>query len=117
MLLLFLVFQRTTLGLRMRAAAFNPEIARILGIRVGRMLTIGWGLAAVLGALAGMLTAPSVYLYPSNMDEVLVFGFTGAIIGGLESPVGAVVGALAWGWCSAMSADTSARISRRSAGS
>ena len=97
MLLLFLVFQRTTLGLRMRAAAFNPEIARILGIRVGRMLTLGWGLAALLGALAGMLAAPSVYLYPSNMDEVLVFGFTGAIIGGLESPVGAVAGAVGVG--------------------
>jgi branched-chain amino acid transport system permease protein len=81
----------------MRAAAFNPEIARILGIRVGRMLTLGWGLAALLGALAGMLAAPSVYLYPSNMDEVLVFGFTGAIIGGLESPVGAVAGAVGVG--------------------
>ncbi len=97
MLLFFIVFQRTTLGLRMRAAAFNPEIARILGIRVGSMLTIGWGLAALLGALAGMLTAPAIFLYPTNMDEVLVFGFTGAIIGGLDSPVGAVIGALAVG--------------------
>ena len=97
MLVFFVVFQRTTLGLRMRAAAFNPEIARILGIRVGRMLTLGWGLAALLGALAGMLTAPAIFLYPTNMDEVLVFGFTGAIIGGLDSPVGAVVGALAVG--------------------
>ena len=97
MMLLFLVFQRTTLGLRMRAAAFNPEIARILGIQVGRMLTLGWGLAALLGALAGTLAAPSVYVYPSNMDEVLVFGFTGAIIGGLESPAGAVIGAVAVG--------------------
>jgi branched-chain amino acid transport system permease protein len=97
MLLFFIVFQRTTLGLRMRAAAFNPEIARILGIRVGRMLTVGWGLAALLGALAGMLTAPAIFLYPTNMDEVLVFGFTGAIIGGLDSPVGAVIGALSVG--------------------
>jgi branched-chain amino acid transport system permease protein len=97
MLLLFFVFQRTSLGLRMRAAAFNPEIARILGIRVGRMLTFGWGLAALLGALAGMLTAPAIFLYPNNMDEVLVFAFTGAIIGGLDSPVGAVVGSLAVG--------------------
>jgi branched-chain amino acid transport system permease protein len=97
MLLFFIVFQRTTLGLRMRAAAFNPEIARILGIRVGSMLTIGWGLAALLGALAGMLTAPAIFLYPTNMDEVLVFGFTGAIIGGLDSPVGAVIGAVAVG--------------------
>ncbi len=97
MLVFFIVFQRTTLGLRMRAAAFHPEIARILGIRVGRMLTIGWGLAALLGALAGMLTAPAIFLYPTNMDEILVFGFTGAIIGGLDSPVGAVVGALSVG--------------------
>ena len=97
MVVFFIVFQRTTLGLRMRAAAFNPEIARILGIRVGRMLTLGWGLAALLGALAGMLTAPAIFLYPTNMDEVLVFGFTGAIIGGLDSPVGAVVGAVSVG--------------------
>jgi branched-chain amino acid transport system permease protein len=97
MLLLFLMFQRTTLGLRMRAAAFNPEISRILGIRVGRMLTLGWGVAAVLGALAGVLVAPTIFLYPNNMDEVLVFGFTGAIIGGLDSPVGAVVGAVGVG--------------------
>src|SRR6202163_1637734 len=73
MLVLFLVFQRTTLGLRMRAAALNPEIARILGIRVGRMLTLGWGLAALLGALAGVLAAPAIFLYPNNMDEILVF--------------------------------------------
>src|ERR1700674_4407922 len=97
MLVLFLVFQRTTLGLRMRAAAFNPEVARILGIRVGRMLTLGWGLAALLGALAGLLAAPATLLYPNNMDEVLVFGFTGAVIGGLDNPVGAVVGSLAVG--------------------
>jgi branched-chain amino acid transport system permease protein len=97
MLLLFVLFQRTSLGLRMRAAAFNPEIARILGIRVGRMLTLGWGLAALLGALAGLLAAPAIFLYPNNMDEILVFGFTGAIIGGLDNPVGAVVGALAVG--------------------
>ncbi len=97
MLVLFVVFQRTSLGLRMRAAAFHPEIARILGIRVGRMLTIGWGFAALLGALAGMLTAPAIFLYPNNMDEVLVFAFTGAIIGGLDSPVGAVIGSLAVG--------------------
>src|SRR5438270_622777 len=97
MVLLFVLFQRTTIGLRMRAAAFNPEIARILGIRVGRMLTLGWALAALLGALAGLLAAPVLFLYPTNMDEVLVFGFTGAIIGGLESPVGAVIGALGVG--------------------
>lgn len=97
MVLLLVFFQRTDVGLRMRAAAFNPEIARLLGIRVGRMLTLGWGLAALLGALAGLLIAPVIFLYPTNMDEILVFGFTGAILGGLESPPGAVTGALVIG--------------------
>ncbi|HEY7927631.1 MAG: branched-chain amino acid ABC transporter permease [Candidatus Dormibacteria bacterium] len=94
MITLLLFFQRTTIGLRMRAAAFGPEIARLLGVRVGRMLTLGWGLAALLGAMAGVLIAPAIFLYPNNMDEILVFGFTGAVLGGLDSPVGAVVGAL-----------------------
>jgi branched-chain amino acid transport system permease protein len=94
---LLLFFQRTSIGLRMRAAAFGPEIARLLGVRVGRMLMLGWGLAAVLGALAGVLIAPSIFLYPNNMDEVLVFGFTGAILGGLDSPVGAVAGGVVVG--------------------
>lgn len=97
MVLLLVLFRWTSLGLRMRAAAFNPEIARILGVRVGRMLTVGWALAALLGALAGLLAAPVLFLYPTNMDEVLVFGFTGAIIGGLESPLGAVIGAVGVG--------------------
>ncbi len=97
MVVLLLFFQRTTIGLRMRAAAFGPEIARLLGVRVGRMLTLGWGLAAMLGALAGVLIAPAIFLYPNNMDELLVFGFTGAILGGLDSPVGAVIGALVVG--------------------
>ena len=97
MVALLLFFQRTTIGLRMRAAAFGPEIARLLGVRVGRMLMLGWGLAAVLGALAGLLIAPAIFLYPNNMDEVLVFGFTGAILGGLDSPVGAVAGGVVVG--------------------
>jgi branched-chain amino acid transport system permease protein len=94
MVALLVFFQRTTIGLRMRAAAFGPEIARLLGVRVGRMLALGWGLAALLGAMAGVLIAPAIFLYPNNMDEILVFGFTGAVLGGLDSPVGAVVGAL-----------------------
>ena len=97
MVLLLVLFRWTSIGLRMRAAAFNPEIARILGVRVGRMLTLGWALAALLGALAGLLAAPVLFVYPTNMDEVLVFGFTGAIIGGLDSPAGAVVGAVGMG--------------------
>jgi len=98
MALLLLLFQRTDLGLRMRAAAFNAEVARLLGVRVGRMLTLGWALASVVGALAGLLIAPSLLLYPTYMDQVLVFGFTGAILGGLDSPPGAVVGGLAMGF-------------------
>jgi branched-chain amino acid transport system permease protein len=97
MVALLLFFQRTTIGLRMRAAAFGPEVARLLGVRVGRMLTLGWGLAALLGAMAGVLIAPAIFLYPNNMDEILVFGFIGAVVGGLDSPVGAVVGALVVG--------------------
>jgi branched-chain amino acid transport system permease protein len=95
--LLFLLFQYTDVGLRMRAAAFNGEVASMLGVRVGRMLTLGWALAAVAGSLAGVLVAPSVFLHPNNMDGVFVFGFTAAVIGGLDSPVGAIVGGLGLG--------------------
>jgi len=98
MLLLLVLFQKTDLGLRMRASAFNPEVSRLLGIRVGRMLTLGWALASLVGALAGVLIAPSLLLYPTFMDDVLVFGFTGAVLGGLDSAVGAVVGGLLMGF-------------------
>lgn len=93
-LALLVLFRRTDLGLRMRAAAFAPEVARLLGVRVGRMLTIGWALAALVGSLAGVLIAPSVFVGPNQFDAVLVFGFTAAVIGGLDSPVGAVAGGL-----------------------
>ena len=89
---LALLFPRTDLGLRMRAAAFAPEVARLLGVRVGDMFTVGWALASLTGSLAGVLVAPSVFVAPNNFDAVLVFGFTGAVIGGLETPAGAVVG-------------------------
>ncbi len=98
MILLLVLFQRTDLGLRMRASAFNPEVSRLLGIRVGRMLTLGWALASLVGALAGVLIAPSLLLYPTFMDDVLVFGFTGAVLGGLDSAVGAVIGGLVMGF-------------------
>lgn len=98
MVILLLLFQKTELGLRMRASAFNAEVSRLLGIRVGRMLMLGWALASLVGALAGVLIAPSLLLYPTYMDQVLVFGFTGAILGGLDSPPGAVVGGLAMGF-------------------
>src|SRR6266568_107016 len=83
--------------LRMRAAAFNATIARLSGIRVARVLTVGWALAGLLGALAGVLVSPSTFLYPNSMDTIFVFGFTAAVIGGLDSPVGAVTGGLLLG--------------------
>ena len=97
MIALVLLFRWTTLGLQMRAAAYAPEIARSLGVRVGRMLTAGWALSALVGSLAGVLIAPAVFVGPDQFDPVLVYAFTAAIIGGLESPVGAVVGGLLLG--------------------
>jgi branched-chain amino acid transport system permease protein len=96
-LILALVFRYTSLGLKMRAAAFQPEVARLLGVRVGRMFTLGWALAAMVGAIAGVLVAPSVFVGPNNFDPILIFGFTAAVLGGLDSPLGAVVGGLALG--------------------
>jgi len=97
LLALLLLFRRTDLGLRMRAAAFAPEVARLLGVRVGHMFTIGWALASMAGSLAGVLVAPGVFVAPNSFDAVLVFGFTAAVLGGLESPPGAVVGGIVVG--------------------
>jgi branched-chain amino acid transport system permease protein len=97
MAVLAAVFRWTALGLRMRASAFAPEIARMLGVRVGRTLTLGWALAAGVGALAGVLVAPGTFVSPTAFDAALVYGFTAAIIGGLDSPPGAVVGGLSLG--------------------
>ncbi|HLH70258.1 MAG TPA: branched-chain amino acid ABC transporter permease [Candidatus Dormibacteraeota bacterium] len=97
MLGILVLFRLTALGLRMRASAFAPEVARLLGVRVGRILTLGWALAALAGSLAGVLVAPKVLLYPNNMDTVLVFGFVSAVMGGLDSPLGALVGGLITG--------------------
>jgi branched-chain amino acid transport system permease protein len=91
------LFRATPLGLQMRAAAFRPEVARLLGVRVGRMFALGWGLAAVAGALAGVLIAPSVFLGPNSFDPILISGFVAAVLGGLDSPPGAVVGGLVLG--------------------
>src|SRR5271166_3987316 len=96
-LVLAVVFRYTTAGLRMRAAAFNATIARLSGIRVARVLTVGWALAGLLGALAGVLVSPSTFLDPNSMDTIFVFGFTAAVIGGLDSPAGAVAGGLLLG--------------------
>lgn len=89
---LFSFFRYTTLGLTMRAAAQNPASSRLLGINVGRLLMLGWGLAAAIGAVAGMMVAPVVYLDPSMMIGVLIYAFAGALIGGIDNPVGAVIG-------------------------
>ncbi|MGH2914793.1 MAG: branched-chain amino acid ABC transporter permease [Solirubrobacteraceae bacterium] len=94
---LALAFRFTRLGLQVRAAAFSPEVARMLGVRVGRMLTLGWALAAFVGALAGVLVAPSVFLGPNSFDPILISGFVAAIVGGLDSPPGSVIGGLALG--------------------
>ena len=96
-LVLAAAFRYTSAGLRMRAAAFNATIARLSGIRVARVLTVGWALAGLLGALAGVLVSPSTFLYPNSMDTIFVFGFTAAVIGGLDSAVGAVTGGLLLG--------------------
>jgi branched-chain amino acid transport system permease protein len=96
-LVLWLFFQFTKVGLAMRAAAVNPSEARLVGVRVPWMLGLGWGLAAALGAVAGMLTAPSVFLDPTMMQAVLIYAFAGAVLGGIDSPIGAVIGGLALG--------------------
>ncbi len=95
--LLAVLFRATSLGLRMRAAAFAPEVARLLGVRVGNMFTLGWALAAVAGALAGVLVAPSSFLGPNSFDPILISGFVAAVLGGLDSPPGALVGGLLLG--------------------
>jgi branched-chain amino acid transport system permease protein len=91
---LWLIFQKTKLGLAMRAAAVNPAASRLVGIPVGRMLMIGWGLAAVCGALAGVLVAPRLFLDPGLMGPVIIYSFAAATLGGFDSPFGAVLG----GW-------------------
>ncbi|MBM0275573.1 branched-chain amino acid ABC transporter permease [Micromonospora tarensis] len=92
------MFARTPVGLRMRAAAFAPEVSRLLGVNVGGMLTLGWALASGVGALAAMLVLPTeLGLHPHAMDLVFVSAFTGAVVGGLDSPPGAVVGGLVVG--------------------
>lgn len=92
LLLVYLFFRHTTLGLAMRAAAFNPTSARLCGVRVNRMLALGWGLAAAIGAVAGVMVAPIVFLDPNMMFGILIYAFAGALLGGIDSPLGAVIG-------------------------
>ena len=94
---LWLLFQYTKVGLAMRAAAVNPAEARLVGVRVTWMLTFGWGLAALLGAVAGMLAAPSLFLDPNLMAALLIYAFASAVLNGIDSPIGAVVGGLILG--------------------
>lgn len=95
--LLWALFRFTKVGLAIRAAAVNPDEARLVGVRVTWMLALGWGLAATLGAVAGLLTAPTVGLDPNMMQAVLIYAFAAAVLGGIDSPVGAVVGGLLLG--------------------
>ena len=92
LILLYIFFRFTSLGLAMRAAAQNPDSARLVGIRVGWMLALGWGLAAAVGAVAGMMVAPIVYLDPNMMGGVLLYAFAAALVGGIDNPWGAVFG-------------------------
>jgi branched-chain amino acid transport system permease protein len=92
LLLLYLFFRYTPLGLALRAAAQNPDSARLVGIRVGWMLALGWGLAAAVGGVAGMMVAPIVFLDPNMMGGVLLYAFAAALVGGIDNPAGAVFG-------------------------
>jgi branched-chain amino acid transport system permease protein len=92
LLLVYAFFRFTPLGLAMRAAAQNPVSARLVGIRVNQMLAIGWGLAAAIGAVAGMMAAPIIYLDPNMMGGVLLYGFAAALLGGIDNPWGAALG-------------------------
>jgi branched-chain amino acid transport system permease protein len=95
--LLGLFFRYTKLGLALRAAAVNPDSSRLVGVRVGWMLALGWGIAALLGAVAGMMVAPVVFLDPNMMQTILLYAFAAAVLGGLDSPIGAVVGGIMLG--------------------
>lgn len=90
--LVFGFFRFTPLGLAMRAAAHNPESSRLVGVRVGWMLALGWGLASAIGAVAGIMVAPIVFLEPNMMAGILLYSFAAALLGGIDSPGGAVLG-------------------------
>ena len=94
---LWLLFKFTKVGLGMRAAALRPAAASLVGVRVNLMLAVGWGLAATLGAVSGLMTEPTQFLQPTMMQAILLYAFAAAVLGGLESPAGAVIGGLALG--------------------
>ena len=97
LVVLWLFFRFTKLGLAMRAGALNPSAARLVGVRTSWLLALGWGFAAALGAVSGMMVAPTVFLTPNMMQAVLIYAFASAVLGGLESPVGAVAGGIGLG--------------------
>lgn len=97
LLLIYLFFARTKLGLAMRAAALYPDESRVLGIPHGWMLALGWGLSSVVGSISGLMVAPIVFLDPNMMQGIIVYAFAAAVLGGIDSPVGAVVGGLILG--------------------
>jgi branched-chain amino acid transport system permease protein len=92
LVLIYLLLQRTTVGLTMRAAAFHPEASRLLGVRVSWMLALGWGLASAVGAVSGIMVAPILLLEPNMMQTIIIYAFAAAVLGGIESPLGAVIG-------------------------
>ena len=94
LLAVYLLLQHTTVGLTLRAAAYHPEASRLLGVPVSWMLGLGWGLASAVGAVSGMLVAPSLLLEPNMMQSIIIYAFAAAVLGGIESPLGAVVGGL-----------------------
>ncbi|HEV2032975.1 MAG TPA: branched-chain amino acid ABC transporter permease [Candidatus Dormibacteraeota bacterium] len=94
LLAIYLLLQRTTVGLTLRAAAHHPEASRLLGVNVSWMLALGWGLASAVGAVSGIMAAPILFLEPNMMQTVIIYAFAAAVLGGIESPLGAVVGGL-----------------------
>jgi branched-chain amino acid transport system permease protein len=94
MTLLFLFFRYTMMGLKMRGAAANAVSSRIMGVNVDVMLATGWGIAGAIGAIGGMMVAPSLYLDPNMMTGVLLYAFAAALIGGLDNPWGAILGGI-----------------------
>jgi branched-chain amino acid transport system permease protein len=95
--IVYVFFQFTKVGLAMRAAALYPESSKLVGVRVSWMLALGWGLASAVGATAGMMIAPITFLDPNFMQSILLFAFAAAVLGGIESPLGAVIGGLTVG--------------------
>ena len=94
LLAVYVLLQRTTIGLTMRAAAHHPEASRLLGVKVSWMLALGWGLASAVGAVSGIMVAPILLLEPNMMQSIIVYAFAAAVLGGIESPLGAVVGGI-----------------------